>query len=177
MCRCGASALNHQIWPEDSHQIGTHLPIESLYFKPSKLSHSGSCELQVLRYGGTFTREAIPAEKMISLNGMDIEYVDMITTGKFHAEEDTPDHPGDSSLIQVADQVEKSEPPPGSGWARNCWPGNCGPGRGPWRERQTNPPNGAADIWEDYVTIKYWFESNVDDNRKSVFRSAVATWR
>lgn len=172
MCRCGASALNHQIWPEDPHQIGTHLTIESLYFKPSKLSHSESCELQVLRYGGTYTREAIPPGKVTTLHEVDIEYTDMITTGKSHPEEDTPDDPGDSSLIEVADQDEKSG---GPNWQRNCWPHDCG--RRQWPTRQSDPSNDAADIWQEYVTIPFWFESNVDWNRKTAFKSAAALWR
>merc|ERR1719210_967002 len=99
-------------------------------------------------------------------------YTDSIVTGREIEEEDNPEHPG-NHFIEIADHAGKSQQP---GWNRNCAPGNCGPGRGPWQQRQQNPPNGAPDKWQDYVTINYWFD-NVDNNRKAAFRAAVRAWQ
>jgi len=153
-CRCGASKINEQIWAET-------LPKDNLLFDPSKLecSDTSTCELKVLRFTGEYYGGGING----NYNLDDTTYTDSIVAGRRVREEDTPEHPG-NKLIQQP-------------WKRKCWPGNCGPGNGPWKTRQTNPPKGAPTKWKDYVTINYWFEKNVDNNRKAAFRAAVKEWQ
>jgi len=60
-------------------------------------------------------------------------------------------------------------------WKRDCWPGKCGPGKGPWKTRKQCPAGQSN--WEECVEVKYWFKTGINDARKNVARKAAAAWR
>ena len=45
-------------------------------------------------------------------------------------------------LVQNDNVIQSAQGP--TGYNRSCWPDNCGPGRGPWQDRQTALPPGVT---------------------------------
>jgi len=177
VCRCGATVLNKEVWH-------TGPPRRGLAFDPAALRSATQdqmgegCPLEVFRYKGHFQDDGVPSTYWDIKEG-DLEYVDSIVAGKEigeATEEDGLDYKDMVDGIDLdqdsADMTNAQTP----GFQRPCWPGNCGPGRGPWRDRQFTPPPGVKDQWKEFVTINYGFESNVDDGRKQAFRVAVQEW-
>ena len=72
----------------------------------------------------------------------DLKYMRSIRAGKMIVDdEDAPKGfhettPPPEVLLQDAQTPE--------GYNRDCWPNNCGPGRGPWQDRQTALPTGVT---------------------------------
>ncbi len=50
--------------------------------------------------------------------------------------------PRHQELVQNDNVIQSAQGP--TGYNRSCWPDNCGPGRGPWQDRQTALPPGVT---------------------------------
>jgi hypothetical protein len=178
-CHCGASAVNSNIWRGDDQHIP---PPEYLKFDPTKLRNQTDrnveCEIHAYRYCGHNAAGGIP-EQYLDISLTDMEYIDSIAMGKKIGALEEEDSHGDPNVDSHGDL------PPGAvgdinsgpGWNRKCFPGNCGPGAGPWKLRATKPPNGLEDKWKEYAVIPYKFVPAMDQRRKNAFRAAVAAWR
>mmetsp|Transcript_15414 Transcript_15414/g.42063 ORF Transcript_15414/g.42063 Transcript_15414/m.42063 type:complete len:812 (-) Transcript_15414:138-2573(-) len=177
VCRCGASKLNKEVWHEEA-------PRSNLVFDASALTAAqegpAGCPLKVFRYKGHFADDGVPLE-LQDIKEDDLEYGDSVLKGKEVGEGTEED--GTPETLEFGDdkpQEDLLEAESSPGFARPCWPGNCGPGRGPWRDRSVGAPSGLdplLDSWQEYVLIKYAFESNVNPERKTAFREAVKEWR
>jgi len=169
ICRCGALPLNKEVWHRETPRAG-------LAFDPALLSPASDqdCPLKVFRYSGAYVSGGVPP-LFTDIRVQDLEYTDSIVEAHRvgeEIEEDGNDLPKEANSKEDGTRVANT-----AGWERPCWPGDCGPGRGPWQQRQDFPPPGKADHWKQYVIIDYYFETNVDDIRKEAFRAAVEEWR
>lgn len=166
-CRCGGSLANQELF---SHGP----PRKSIVFTPGALkkSTSATCPLEVYRFAGPYEDRGVPDDfndHMVQ----DLVYIDSIVGGSDATEGQEEDgDPGDDSVDSL---IETEQSPPG--FDRKCWPGNCGPGRGPWRNRTQAPPPSVPDQWQEYVNIQYTWKAGTDQARKDVFRKAVVRWR
>lgn len=171
VCRCGASRANSDVWHNNEIRAG-------LAFDSSALtaSQSDPCPLSVFRYNGHFEAGSVPFIDS-SFHADDLAYEDSIAQGHRYGEGSEEDSVNVGSGQGAANmQVDEGEKTPG--WDRACWPGNCGPGNGPWKTRVTSPPAAPeSGIWGEYVIVNYMFDTGVDDNRKAVFRAAANKWR
>eukprot|EP00413_Alexandrium_margalefii_P047934 CAMPEP_0204586642 /NCGR_PEP_ID=MMETSP0661-20131031/47609_1 /ASSEMBLY_ACC=CAM_ASM_000606 /TAXON_ID=109239 /ORGANISM="Alexandrium margalefi, Strain AMGDE01CS-322" /LENGTH=788 /DNA_ID=CAMNT_0051596297 /DNA_START=52 /DNA_END=2419 /DNA_ORIENTATION=- len=174
-CRCGATALNKEVWHEE-------VPRPGLPFNPAMMKKPPQgCPVKVFRYKGHYEDDGVPSRHWDIKEG-DLEYVDSVVTGKKVGEATEEDGLPEDQMVNGMDLAQEQAEQAIPGFQRPCWPGNCGPGRGPWRDRQPSPPpDNPQDAWKEYVVIKYAFDdstgSAVDDGRKSGFRAAVAEWR
>lgn len=173
-CRCGASALNRQVW-------GWTLPNHVLQLPWDMLErHEGrgdNCQARVYRYTGFFEDGgAVPVELAHNTNGQ-TAYLDSFIVGHEVAPEEEEDVAMSSSKqspsLLVLD-VERQDPPFNEGWSR---PGPSSQAGRRWSKRQGNAPGGTDDVWQDYVIIDYTFNDTTDDVRKESFRKAVEMWR
>jgi len=169
VCRCGASRANIDVWHNSPPRLG-------LAFDASALTqNTNDCGLKVFRYNGYFDAGRVPIFEP-SFHSDDLGYIDSITQGHELGEGTEEDNVGEDTSEGVAHmQVDEGEKTPG--WERACWPGNCGPGNGPWQTRVTSPPAGTSGDWAEYVVVHYMFDANVDDARKQVMRAAANKWR
>ncbi|CAJ1387839.1 unnamed protein product, partial [Effrenium voratum] len=145
-CRCGASAVNqnaraHQV---DSQHLDFNLAALTL-----KQSDMGMCPLRVYRYAGHYEEGGVPYAQTQLLEE-DETYLKSIFSGHLvtHLEDaaegtkTVPPTP-EPSLAQGEQTPE--------GYTRNCWPDNCGPGRGPWEDRVSATPAGVWERYHEYV--------------------------
>jgi len=172
-CRCGASVLNSASWHMTKPRPGLtmagmpkHLPEEQ-------------CHIHVFRYLGQFEMGGIPSAVAIGLMEQDVTYIDSIVKGKEIEEESLEDgimngigHPFEQGTSKVP--VGKKGKP---NWNRPCYPKNCGPGDGLWPRREKEARSGVKDIWQEYVTVKYRFNKNIDRVRRELIRVAAEKWR
>ena len=177
-CRCGASAVNQNA---RAHQVDSR----HLDFNPSVLSlHTddmGLCPLRVFRYAGHYEEGGVPYG-LTNLLESDAQYLRSIFSG--HLVEHLEDAPEGYKLpsatpepgLAQADAKDGQLKQTPEGYNRNCWPDNCGPGRGPWEDRVTSPPSGVNARYYEYVVIPYSFEPGTNDARKQAFRVAVKRW-
>mmetsp|Transcript_42777 Transcript_42777/g.96561 ORF Transcript_42777/g.96561 Transcript_42777/m.96561 type:complete len:837 (+) Transcript_42777:86-2596(+) len=175
-CRCGATRANHELF---SHEE----PRKSIVFQPKALKEdkvSDKCPLKVFRFKGFYEDEGVPDKYNDHMLG-DLEYVDSIVAGTDLgeqveedgiSEEEMMNGKGDESLLEEEDNDGQTP-----GFDRPCWPSNCGPGRGPWRNRTSIPLPGAHKKFNKYVVIRYTWLDNTDAARKQVFRAAVEEWK
>lgn len=84
---------------------------------------------------------------------------------KIEESEDSPaGYQFSTTTPEVLLQGDEGQAP--EGYQRNCWPDNCGPGRGPWQDRQTALPQGVTlRRFQEYVVIPYHFEDGLDNTR------------
>jgi len=155
-CRCGASPLNTAIEPRPCLQ----LKLQSLF------ASNTSCPVAVYRYSGHYEDGSLPAD-LQDMIADDTEYVDTVAQG--HRLKSEP--PGGEAEFAVEPGIAAAAGNQGSD--RNCWPSNCGPGGGPWARRGASPPAGVSDNWQEYVTVKYVFESSINQARKNAFYEAA----
>jgi len=186
-CRCGASALNGAVW----HGMS---PRESLAFQPGNLAPEGasaSCAVLVQRFAGPYEDGGVPFG-LTRTSAQDISYIDSIVVGKDIALDMEEDGVPVASELPAGENIAitnitaagtpttlvhgDDEAP---GFARPCYPHNCGPAGGPWLERRETPPAEGGDDgrWADYAVIRYFFDDDVDDERRGAFRQAVQQWR
>jgi len=166
-CKCGATAVNHNIWHRQEAK-------PTLMFNLGKLSPFTDdmklCPLRAYRYTGHFEAGGLPyALQQISQD--DQVYIDSIVAGYLipHGHEDAPE----KVEMELMQKLGKQNP---EGFNRNCYPDNCGPGRGPWEGRTTTAPSGVTDRWQDYTVIPFIWTAGIDDTRKEAFRLAVKKW-
>lgn len=103
-CRCGASAVNENIW-------GGHSP-SWLVFTPELLKPDNKCDLRVFRYAGHYDSGGLPLG-LQDAHPLDEAYIDSILKGKLVSEESEEDKPEpevivpedteDALLIQLKD--------------------------------------------------------------------------
>jgi len=170
-CRCGASAVN-------SHDNG--LDISHLQFNPAALTlhlnDMTGCPVRAYRYAGHYEGGGVPYG-LTQILDTDSNYVRSIKAGrKIEESEDSPaGYQFSTTTPEVLLQGDEGQAP--EGYQRNCWPDNCGPGRGPWQDRQTALPQGVTlRRFQEYVVIPYHFEDGLDNTRKEAFRLAVQRW-
>ena len=176
-CRCGASAVN-------TNSRDENIDTRHLEFDPAVLApHTGDmglCPLRLYRYAGHFEGGGVPFGITELLEG-DSEYIRSIYAGrKLEHSEDAPANyvppTPNPAYLQDGSQTGDSQTPQ-TGYNRDCWPDNCGPGRGPWQDRQTAlPPGVTTRRFVEYVVIPYHFEDGLDNTRKEAFRVAVQRW-
>jgi len=158
-CRCGSSLVNQELF---SHGVSR----KSILFRPDALKQTKSCSLKVYRFKGPYEDRGVP-DKFNGHMLQDLIYVDSIVQGFDMTEKKEEDGDPGASLIE-SNQIP--------GFQRNCWPGHCGPGRGPWRNRTKFPVPGAPNKWQEFVHIQYTWKPNTNQARKDVFREAVKSW-
>jgi len=175
-CHCGASRLNRAVWHGRPPRPGLLLRAEDL-ISPVGEDAAVRCGTRVYRYTGHYAAGGIP-DALMEATARDVAYIDSIVLGREfqqEAEEDdghaaSPTAAGGEALLNVQGRP---------GWLRYCWPEKCGPGGGPWLERQSGlaAGTGARGHWQDYAVVRYYFDPGVDDARKEAFRAAAARWR
>ncbi|CAK9038096.1 unnamed protein product, partial [Durusdinium trenchii] len=172
-CRCGASAVNRN--GKDQNIDMRHLEFDPAALTPHT-SDMGLCPLRLFRYAGHFEGGGVPYGITQLLEG-DSEYIRSIYSGR--RIEHSEDAPSNLHLTTEAPESlsQSSEGQVPEGYNRDCWPDNCGPGRGPWQDRTTDlPPGVSLRRFMEYVVIPYHFEDGLDDARKEAFRVAVKRW-
>ena len=138
---------------------------------------------------------------MTSIFGLEFSYFSNMCLGdKNFCQTEPPFH---QELAQNDNVIQTAQGP--VGYNRSCWPDNCGPGRGPWQDRQAALPPGVTTRRfkastkcsnffflgvqkyplftkslqkhrQEYVVIPYTFYDGTDDTRKNAFRVAVQRW-
>ena len=173
-CRCGASLLNTAVWGA-SPRPGLTLPAPL-----GDCVMGDSCPMRVYRWLGPFESGGSVRAGLLKPNAAATAYVDSVVAGKrltpAQEEDGIPLDEGDAAkaaLLQDEVASETSNPM----WERLCndSPG-CQAGR-PWIERTSQAPEGMVPQWEEYVVVRYKFDTDVDDTRKEAFRAAAADWR
>jgi len=159
-CRCGASPLNKAVKPRPCLQI----KLQSLF------ASNTSCPVAVYRYSGHYEDGSVPAE-LLDMIADDTEYVDMVAQGHPLKSE-----PPDEKVQEWAVEPGIAAAAGNQGFNRNCWPSNCGPCSGPRANRQTSPPGRVPDEWQEYVKVKYVFES-INKARKHCLQSRETNTR
>ena len=171
-CRCGATRLNRAVWG------GIPRPGLTLPSPLSSCETQDSCPMRVYRWVGPFEGGGSVRARFIKLSAASMAYVDSVVAGRRITpavlEDGVPfddGEPTDESLLQGGEGLANPM------WERPCNdnPG-CQAGR-PWIERTTEAPEGMVPQWEEYVIVRYKFDTDVDNTRKEAFRAAAADWR
>eukprot|EP00439_Symbiodinium_sp_Y106_P075740 s176_g15.t1 len=172
-CRCGAAQVNQNA---RSHHIDSrHLDFNPLVLSPHT-DDMDLCPLRVFRYAGHYEEGGVPYG-LTQLLESDSEYLRSIFAGHLVEHlEDAPDGQKDPATTPEPGLAQTGGEQTPEGYNRDCWPSNCGPGRGPWQDRVTSPPAGIHERYYEYVVIPYHFEDGLDDVRKEAFRVAVRRW-
>lgn len=190
-CRCGASHLNRAVWHNGAPREGLLIPSERLVQLLDENAEK-TCGTRVYRYAGHYEMGGVPFSHTRAA-AQDVAYIDSIVAGHVISdivEEDGAREGGNAGKLKRSGRLIKhptlkqkesldmdthhQEP----GWARPCWPYNCGPGGGPWTLRQSAVAAGLENQWQDYAIISYFFDAATiqDDDRREAFREAAGAW-
>jgi len=170
-CRCGGALVNQELFSHGK-------PRPCVVFRPDKLKETKAkpCPLAVFRFKGPYEDRGVPDDFNTHMV-QDLFYVDTIVSGKDKGEAQEEDGipAGEMENGPEVEALAESDSQ-GPGFNRKCWPGNCGPGRGPWRDRKSYPGPGMPSKWKEYVHIYYTYKPKTTKARKDVFKAATAEW-
>jgi hypothetical protein len=180
-CRCGATVGLVKAWDK---AVQKGVPTPNLVFNPSaltpELNDRVTCPLRIYRYAGHLQDGSIPFGRS-DMSMSDIKYKDQIVCNcnLSNAQlEDSLSAPGTKESPTRSQLLAVGQ---GPSWTRNCYPGNCQSGGGPWGSlsdgsRTRVAPPGAQPGWLEYVIIRYVFNTTLDNSRKEAFRLAATQW-
>jgi len=151
-CRCGASPLNKAIETRPCLQ----LKLESLF------SSNTTCPVAVYRYSGHYEDGGVPVD-LQDLMASDTEYVDTVAHGQRLKSEPPDEEATNDWTVEPGIAAAAGN----EGFDRKCWPSTCGPGGGPWTTRQSSPPAGVPNEWQEYVKLRYVFLPAINQARKN----------